>query len=148
VLALLRAAGPGHRKKLEEAARLWARGDLQQEQEHARATAELDEQFAFFGLAPDAPGLPELEPFYLWPENRPGWTLWWAVQTQWRYANMPGALGAGTTMHTGLDYAGVHRVIDQSRAWRLRRRQRFAEILLMECACMDEWARKKAEQRQ
>jgi hypothetical protein len=131
VLPLLRAAGRRYRKKLEEAARLWARGDIQPEQEHAKDQAGLDEQFAFFGLEPEGPVLEEREPFYLWPENLAAWTLFMAVQTQWR---------SGMGGRDGLDYAGVHIVIDQHRAWRTRRRRIFAGVQIMERACLQAWA--------
>lgn len=141
MLAFLRAAGRGHRKKLEEAARLWARREFKNEAEHvnhdAEATDKLDEQFAFFGIRTEGPvDAPErLLPFYLFPENLPAWQLFMAVQTQWR----------GGMAREGLDYPGVHAVIDQRRSWRLRRRQRFAEIQVMERASLDAWAEQAAD---
>lgn len=133
MLAGVPQPGDGHRKKLEEVARFWARGDLQQEQDHAKDQARLDEQYAFFGLVPDKPALPDLEPVYLWPENVASWNLFMDVQTQWR------SNGVG---NTGLDYPSVHCVIDQHRVWRRRRRERFAEVQVMERACLEEWAEK------
>lgn len=136
MLALVRAAGAGHRKKLEEAARLWARGDLQKEQEHAQAQEGLDEQFAFFGLVPDRPALPALEPFYLWPENLEAWNLFQSVQTQWRGIGMA---------REGLDYAGVHLVIGERRKWRVRRRQLFTAVRIMEASALLAWAERAEE---
>jgi hypothetical protein len=115
---------------------VWARGDLRKEQEDAQAQEGLDEQFAFFGLVPDRPVLPALEPCYLWPENLEAWNLFQSVQSQWRGAGMA---------REGLDYAGVHRVIGQRRAWRLHRRQRFSELQVMEAAALAEWAERAAK---
>lgn len=135
MLALVPAAGRGERKKLEEVARHWARGDLLNEQEDAQAQDALDEQLALWGLVPDAPIEPEPSELYLWPENVACWDLFMELQTQWRI----GAMG-----RTGLDYAAVDRVIGERRAWRLRRRQRRAEIRAMEVACLEEWARRSS----
>lgn len=146
MLAGLSDAGGRHRKKLEEAARALARGDLTTEQQDAEdqasfedAQTSLDEQFAALGLVPDAPVLPEkpkkLEELYIWPDNLPGWELFLSVQTQWR----------GGMQREGLDYPGVHLVIGQRRVWRAHRRQRFAEIQIMERACLDEWAKRQRE---
>lgn len=137
MLAVLPAAGTGHRKKLEDAARLWARREFKNEEEHvqqeADATDSLDEQFAALGIRPDAPvDLAEpLLPFYLFPENLDAWLLFRAVQTQWRGNGMG---------REGLDYAGVHLVIDQHRRWRRHRRQRFADVQVMERAVLTVWA--------
>lgn len=143
MLGCVPRAGRRHRKKLEEAAQHFARGDIKNEEEHAQQEAEaedsLDEQFAALGIQPDAP-VDVAEPlatFYLWPENLEAWRLFMAVQTQWR----------GGMSREGLDYAGVHRVIDQRRAWRLRRRRRFAEVMLMERACLQEWGQKAERMR-
>jgi hypothetical protein len=143
VLAGLPRPGAGRRKKLEDAARLWARREFKNEAEHVHQEADaqdsLSEQCAALGVQPDAPvDLSEpLLPFYLFPENLPAWQLWQSVQSQWR-----GGLG-----HEGLDYPGVQVVIGQHRAWRLRRRQRFAEIQLMERTCLREWADQAQEER-
>lgn len=133
MLALLRAAGAGHRKKLEEVARHWARGDLQTQDDHAKAQDALDEQFAHWGLVPDRPVEPEPEAVYLWPQNVPAWDLFMLVQTQWR------GTGVG---REGLDHAGVELAIDERRAWRTRRRQRRDEIRIMERAALEEWAKR------
>jgi hypothetical protein len=136
VLAGLPHAGGGQRKKLEEAARLWARGEFKNEAEHVKQESDaqdsLQEQFAALGVQPDAPvDLREpLLPFYLFPENVEAWTLFMSVQTYWR----------GGMDREGLDPNGVDRVINQRRRWRLRRRQRFAEVQLMERAVLQEWA--------
>lgn len=141
MLAVVSGAGPGHRKKLEEAARLWARRELTNEEEHVQqetaAQDSLSEQFAALGIQPDGPVhvAQPLQPFYLFPENVEAWRLFGAVQTQWR----------GGTAREGLDYPGVQIVIAQRRAWRLRRRRLMAEILVMERACLDEWGKQAAE---
>jgi hypothetical protein len=112
--------------------------EAQHFQEEADAHDSLDEQFAALGIQPDAPVelAEQLEPFYLWPQNLDAWRLFMAVQTQWR----------GGMQRDGLDYAGVQLVIGQARAWRKHRRQRLAEVQLMELTCLAEW-RKQAEQR-
>lgn len=98
--------------------------------------AGLEEQFAALGIQPDA--LVDLAdpllPFYLWPENLSGWQLFMSVQGQWR----------GGMSREGLDLPGVEIVIRQRRAWRLHRRTRLAEVLLMAGACVEEWRAKEA----
>lgn len=58
------------------------------------------------------------------------------MQTQWR----------GSMAREGLDYAGVQLVIGQQRCWKLRRRQRFAEVQIMERECLRVWAELAAQQ--
>jgi hypothetical protein len=144
-LACVPDAGSGHRKKLEEAARLWARGELKNEernaQQNAEAQAYLDEQMAALRIRPDGPVHigDALLPFHLFPENREAWQLFMSVQTQWR---------VGMGGREGLDYPGVHCVIDSCRAWRKHRRRRFAEICAMERASLAEWAEQAKAQRE
>lgn len=98
---LARLCDGGHRegKKLREAARLWARGELTDERQDEKEQANLDEALAAFGLElegspPDA----DLHPFYLWPENVPAWNIFVDLRTQWR---------EGFNGRTGLDYGAV-----------------------------------------
>jgi hypothetical protein len=90
------SAGEG--KKLREAARHLVRGDFQREDDIQKEEDRLAEQLAFFGLQPDAPVLPEVEPFYLWPEHVEPYMLFASLRTQWRH---------GFAGPTGLDYGAV-----------------------------------------
>jgi hypothetical protein len=74
------------------------------------------------------------EPLYLWPENAECWTLFQAVQTQWR---------VGMGGREGLDYGGVRIVIGERRAWRTRSRRYFAEVCFLERVCLEEWAKRR-----
>jgi hypothetical protein len=96
----LHGGGHGEGKKLREAARLHARGDLFSETEDAKDRAQLDEALAAFGLELEGappPGSGE-HPFYLWPEHLDAWRAFCDVRTQWRH---------GWNGRTGLDYAAV-----------------------------------------
>lgn len=130
----------GQRKKLEEAARLWSRGELKNGEEHvqqeADAQAGLNEQFAALGIQLDEPVdvSERLQAFHLWPENLSAWQLFMSVQSQWR----------GAMQREGLDLPGVQIVISQRREWRLRRRQRLVEVQLMARVCLEEWRAKDA----
>lgn len=136
MLCVVSRAGTGHRKKLEQAARLWARGDFVDEAAHKeaedRAEDSLNEQFTVLAVRPDGsvPMRDELCPFYLWPESLPVWQLFMAVQTQWRWRDVDAL--------AGLDYAGVETVIRQDPRWRKRRREYFAHVCVMERAVLHE----------
>lgn len=128
-------AGGRERKKLEEVARAFARGDLRTGAEHDEDRRHVDEAMAVFGLVADGPVLAPPQEIYLWPENVESWALFLACQTQWR----------GGMEREGLDYDGVHRVIDQRRAWFTRRRQRFADVQVLERAVLEEWRVQRAK---
>lgn len=134
-------AGGGHRKKLEEAARLWASGALASEADDEGRRSGLDEQFAFFGIGVSGDEVVASEPpapeFYLWPENVEAWALFLACSTQWRGSGM---------QREGLDYEGVEVVMRRRHVRRRLRDRRFAEIQLMEMACLKAWAEKAAQQ--
>jgi hypothetical protein len=140
VLALVRPAGAGHRKKLEDAARIFARREFVDEEEHVQreneAQSHLEAQFAANGIVLDEPVdvREPLDAFYLLRENLPAWQLFLAVQTEWR----------GTMDRIGLDKPGVLCIIDGRRVWRKRRREMFASIMLMERAVLEEWRMQQA----
>ncbi|MFC5498133.1 DUF1799 domain-containing protein [Caenimonas terrae] len=94
----MRQGSGGQGKKLREAARLWALGELATPDQQDRTNAHVDEALAAFGLYLEAPVSETLEPFYLWPEHLAAFNFFLELGTQWR-VGMDGA--------TGLDYAAV-----------------------------------------
>lgn len=131
----MRRAGQG--KKLSDAARLLARGELTfgAGSEDADRTAR-DEALAAFGLVLEGEAaVAQDPPFHLWPEHVPALELWGAVQTQWRH---------GFAGPVGLDYAGVEAALRLQSTPRSERGERFAELRIMERAALEEWARRRA----
>lgn len=80
---------------------------------------------------------PEEKVFFLLPENEPAWRLWLQVQTQWRVgpAGYP----------TGMDYSGV--VARMGRVSIRRQHRMLDEIQLMEMAALQEFAKKRNQQK-
>lgn len=121
--------------------RLWALGQLQStsdQEESAPKNHAVHEALAMWGLVVDDSAIRavEAQPAYLWPENAEIWSLWRAIQTQWR-DDMSG--------HTGLDYDGVEVVMRNRTGWRLRKRkQAFCLIQACERAALDAWAKKRS----
>jgi hypothetical protein len=135
----------GQSKKLKEAARLLARGELTTGPHDDDAPPSSDtpteddeaaQALAAFGLvavegsgAGRAGGQPV---FHLWPEHEAAFTVFIACRTQWRLAPMGGALG--------LDYAGVEALI---RMRRLVPRQQLPEVMadiqVLEASTVAEW---------
>lgn len=123
-----------------EAARLWARGQLQTHDPHpnssrtaASADSEVDEALALFGLVREGDmGAPELpNEFYLWPEHEQSYVLWLSVQTQWRES------WGG---RTGLCYEGVRAApAFIGIKGRRKREQCFADVCIMERAALEAW---------
>lgn len=74
---------------------------------------------------------------FLWPDCIPAWDCWCAVQTQWR-SGMAGA--------TGLDYAGVHALLQLRLADPAQRAEVFECICAAEQATLAEWARQREQQ--
>jgi hypothetical protein len=137
VLAGLPHAGGCGGKKLVEAARLWARGELVTEREAQRRRDEnrrdLDDDLACFGLVAEGSlgDADDIQVFALWPENVEAWSLFMECQTKWR---------SSFAGRTGLDDAGVDRVLWRMRVRPKNRRRRIEEIALMERAALAEWA--------
>ena len=102
------------------------------------------DSFAYFvhevneanGLVADKPVLAEVEPFYLWPENVPAWQLFQRCGTQWR---------SSMARREGLDYAGVQVVMGMGPIRPRQRRQRFAELQVMESAALRAWAEQETK---
>lgn len=132
----------GQGKKLAQAARLWARGQLQTStlnQSESDADEAFDEALAAFGLQRSEAGdsdaaAPDVvqDVFYLWPCNVLVFRLWGKLRTQWR---------AGPVGHTGLDYASVIAYMRSvaripSKQWN----DTFAGLQAMEAAALQEWA--------
>jgi hypothetical protein len=126
---------PGQGKKLIEAARLLARGELTLHSDADDPPSDLDDALAAFGLVLDDD--PDDPRFHLWGENREALHTWLGVQTQWR-------VGMGGP--TGLDYAGVEAYL-RMRAVRApaRRARLLLELQVMERATLEEWQRMQAE---
>lgn len=118
-------------KKLTEAARLLARGELDVTTDHAESPDdEQDAALAAFGLQLAERGQDRV--FHLWPEHRRVLDLWFSVQTQWR---------VGMAGPTGLDYQGVEACIRMSRIAPPRRVPTLlAELQIMERAALAAWA--------
>lgn len=132
----------GHGKKLAQAARLLARGQLQiptSSQSESDADDAFDEALAAFGLqrgeAGDSGATAQSDVqdvFYLWPCNVPVFRLWQQLQTQWR---------AGIAGYTGLDYASVIAYMRNvarvpSKHWD----EAFSGLQAMEAAALDVWS--------
>lgn len=137
-------------KKLIEAARLLARGELNFSTQHTDAeppespAAEAVEALAAFGLEPQVQRPPDGAPrpapkvFYLWPEHQRTLELWLLCGTQWR---------VGGNVATGLDYAGVESLMRTRRLAQGRRAARLmGELQIMERATLAEWARLREAQ--
>jgi hypothetical protein len=141
-----RLGGAG--KKLAEAARLWARGDLLSAEEHERRAQEnsehLDADAAGLGFTvvwADDPAAQPAAPatFYLWPENLPAWEFFQqGCGTQWRY---------GQAGPTGLDYCAVD-LLMRRRHIPLRKRARLLLLVqAMEHGALQGW-RELADERE
>jgi len=72
----------------------------------------------------------------LWPCNVQAWTIWTALQTQWR---------VGTNGATGLDYAGVRAFLDEHALQGDERRHIFACVCAAERTTLDAWAEKSKQ---
>lgn len=126
----------GEGKKLVQAARLQARGQLiLHGADGSRRTEEeyVTEALAACGLYPEEP-LEVDEEFALWPECLPVFNFWNAVQTQWR-VGMNGA--------TGLDYQGVEACMSMRAIPKKERPELFALVQAMERAALDERSTRK-----
>lgn len=129
----MRRSGQG--KKLTEAARLLARGELTLHSDADDPPQDLDNALAAFGLVLDDDA--DDPRFHLWAENREALHVWLGVQTQWR-VGMGGA--------TGLDYAGVEAYLRMRSVRAPSRRSRLLhELQIMERATLEEWQRMQAE---
>ena len=127
-----------------EAARLWARGDLQTDDEYEKEQAERhareDADLAVWGLYAEREASADTrQPFYLWPCNEAAWDVFMASGTQWR---------SGQNGRDGMDYQGVQIVMrDICGVARRDRPQRMREVHLMAVAALNEWAEARQQQR-
>lgn len=128
-----RRGGAG--KKLAQAARLLARGELTDGTDDAAQADQLDEQLAFWGI-PQGPVAPPSEVFYLWPENLPAWKLWLAVRTQWHH---------GFDGPTGAIYQGWEIVMRRRRIPPRERDRYFALLQAMELGALEGWKQLRDE---
>lgn len=128
----------GQRKKLAQAAKLWASGQLNTDQSDAQDDTATD-ALAIWGLVADDGDTPPAsgDTFNLWPECVPVWLLWQKLQTQWR---------VGMNGRDGLDYAGVAAYLrDVARIKPRAFVETFFCIQAMEVASLNEWARQARE---
>lgn len=91
-------------KKLKEAAKLLARGQLVFDREDEVEQEEIiDDAFAAFGLVPEekVKAVPDI--FFLWPENIDTFKVWLKLRTQWNF-DFSGR-------RVGLNYASVEQVL-------------------------------------
>lgn len=85
--------------------------------------------------------------YLVWPENWPAVALWLELGTQWRLA---GEMG----VRAGLDYAAVWAHLDRVVEDPKERRERMADLRLMERAAIEEiaadleWEREERERQQ
>lgn len=79
---------------------------------------------------------PQHAAFYLWPEHVPALRLWNELGTQWRVGGMGGP--------TGFDYAGVESFMRIEGIRGADRRERFAELRVLERAALRVWADERA----
>ena len=140
-------------KKLAEAARLWARGELQDEHEQARqqdeARSEVDAALAAFGryMQEDDTGgarAPAGKVFYLWPENERAWNFFLCCSTQWHWANTI-STGISIPHRTGLDYGFVELLMERQHIRRGKRARMFRQVQAMEYGALKGWREQQAE---
>jgi hypothetical protein len=75
------------------------RGDFQRDEEIRQQEDHLEEQFAHWGIErDDTQVLPDLEPFFLWPEHVEPYMLFASLRSQFRH---------GFNGPTGMDYGAV-----------------------------------------
>jgi len=123
-------------KKLSEAARLLARGQLQfDDEEPAAQEDEIDHALALLGLYVEGGLTLDADEFWLWPENEPAFLFWMSLQTQWH---------VGMAGPTGLNYQGVE-ICMRRRGVRPSERDRMFDLVqVMERAALDEWAKARS----
>lgn len=129
----------GRAKKLTEAARLLARGELDlSDHDDDAAEHELDSALAAFGLVLDRSAIGGPRPFFLLPDNLRPLQVWLQLQTQWLRVGMEGTA-------TGLNYAGVEAYLRMSgHGSNPRRRQGLLRsIQAMEQATLAEWGERQ-----
>jgi hypothetical protein len=128
----------GQSKKLAEAARLLARGQLRlrAEDSEAEPAESISDALAAFGLEAETEDDLEVEEaFYIWPENVASFNAWLGVQTQWNTDN---------GVRTGLNYPGVEAYLRMS--GRVRRKalpELLLELQAMETAALNEWNKER-----
>lgn len=133
----------GQGKKLREAARLLARGELTRgADDDAPPTRddpdnEAEAALAAFGLVAvdDSATANRPRVFHLWPEHQDVLTLFLACRTQWR---------TGFAGVIGLDYAGVESILRMRRLVpRARVPEVIAELQIIESETLAEWSRQR-----
>ena len=126
------------RKKLIEAARFYARGDLCLKEflglSQDEPKSEVENGLALLGLYIEGPLNLEADEVWLWPENEEAFLFWLEVQTQWTVGN------AGPV---GLNYAGVDVCLRRGDIQPRDRNRIFKLMQAMERAALDEWAQRR-----
>lgn len=132
-------------KKLAQAARLWASGQLATTKNHDddddAAAQDTAAALAVWGLQADTDHLasqaaaPKL--FCIWPDCVGTWSIWQRLQTQWRMS---------ANGREGLDYAGVTAYLQDVLRVKHRDFARvFGEIQAMEAAALEAWAKQREQ---
>jgi len=126
------------RKKLIEAARFYARGDLCLKEflglSADEPKSEIETGLALMGLYVDGSLELGADEFWLWPENEEAFLFWLELQTQWNVGN------AGPV---GLNYAGVDVCLRRGDIRPRDRNRIFRLMQAMERAALDEWAQRR-----
>lgn len=78
---------------------------------------------------------PQQAVFWLWPEHAATLRLWADLSTQWRVAG-----GMGAAWPLGLDYTAAEALLRIEGIRGTERRERFAELRVMERAALRVWA--------
>lgn len=115
-----------------------ASGELQDQTEHEQDQRHIDDALKAFGLEPTRPVLPDVQPFFLWPENVAAFQLFQQLHTQWRH-DFGGP--------TGLDYTAVLAHMRQVRVPRRKFDELYAAVRMMEGGALEGFA-ERARRRQ
>jgi hypothetical protein len=118
-----------------EAARLYARGDLQVPDPYGKEDepeASFETAAAGFKLVIEKSPVVQEDEFYLWPENYEVWMLWRTIQSQW-------VIEEGKRRR--LNYSGVQVCLGYWPGIRKKERaDAFHLIQSMEQAALEEWS--------
>ena len=122
----------GRRKKLSEAARHFAGGQLRfNDHEQEQAESHVKAALAAFGLLPEGEEILDQDEYWLWPENEEPFDLWLSLQTQWLF---------GPLRPTGLNYPGVEACMRMRGIRPQARRRMFEVVQMLEQVALQAWA--------
>ena len=84
---------------------------------------------------------PQQAVFWLWPEHAGALRLWADLSTQWRVA-----VGMSAAWPLGLDYSAAEAYLRVEGIRGQERRERFAELRVMERTALRVWAEERARE--